>query len=226
MPTYTTCPQNSKTWRTSCSNASSWTDSTITANSTLIKKVHVDELRTSINNERYRRNKEVSNDYTFTDSTITANSTKVRATHFSDLRAAEDSTTGMTCPSDSVGTFTWTDSTITANSTKVRKVHIDELRTNINLLRATCVCNCEFCNYCSDCGYGLGCGCDNSQSTECSFSCGSINSGYPTQNPSSAWCVYDYGSNWSSPNKSTTPCPLYSSYATYGCMCTPYACMC
>ena len=69
---------------TQCSsNNPSWTDSTITANSTKPRKVHVDELRAEVNDELTRRGLSTAS---WTDSTITANSTKVRKIHIDESR--------------------------------------------------------------------------------------------------------------------------------------------
>ena len=105
--------------------AASWTDSTITANSTKIRKVHIDELRSAINTRRIDAG---LTNYSWTDPTITANSTKIRKVHIDDLRTAISqvyTTCGQAAPS-------WTDPTITANTTKIRKVHIDELRSAVS----------------------------------------------------------------------------------------------
>ena len=104
--------------------AASWTDPTITANSTKIRKVHIDELRTAID---FRRTDAGLSVYSWTDPTITANSTKIRKVHIDELRSAISgvyTTCGQAAPS-------WTDPTITADSTKIRKVHIDELRSAV-----------------------------------------------------------------------------------------------
>ena len=103
----------------------SWTDPTITANSTKIRKVHIDELRSWIDN---RRTDAGLSNYSWADSTITVNSTKIRKTHFDEMRSAISdvyTTCGQSAPS-------WTDSIITANSTKIRKVHMDELRSAVS----------------------------------------------------------------------------------------------
>ena len=65
--------------------AISWTDPTITANSTKIRKVHIDELRTAIG-QVYVACGQVAP--TWTDPTITANSTKIRKVHIDELRSA------------------------------------------------------------------------------------------------------------------------------------------
>jgi hypothetical protein len=99
----------------------SWTDPVITADTTKIRKVHIDELRSWINNRRADAGLSA---YPWTDPTITAGSTKIRKVHIDEMRTAINEVyiaCGQTPP-------TWTDPTITAGSTKIRKVHIDELR--------------------------------------------------------------------------------------------------
>ena len=107
------------------SSSVSWTDPTITANSTTIRKVHIDELRSAIDTRRIDAG---LTNYSWTDPTITANSTTIRKVHIDELRTAITgvySACGQVAPA-------WTDSTITANSTKIRKVHIDELRSAVS----------------------------------------------------------------------------------------------
>ena len=102
----------------------SWTDSTISEGTTLIKAAHFTELRTVINNLRTLRN---SGSYTW--STVTIDSTKlIKAVDMTDLRDA------LTTPyNTATGTNpTFTD-TITAGTTLIRKTHIDELRTKVLL---------------------------------------------------------------------------------------------
>ncbi|MEK7549190.1 MAG: hypothetical protein AAB496_01745 [Patescibacteria group bacterium] len=62
-----------------------WTDSTITANSTKIRKIHMDELRSWIDSRRVDAG--LSN-YSWTDSSIIANSTKIRKIHMDELRSS------------------------------------------------------------------------------------------------------------------------------------------
>lgn len=105
-------------------NAASWTDPTITAASTLIRKPHIDELRTAINNLRSFR---ASGAYAWTDATVTAGSTLIRKVHMDDLRAALNTPYSSATGSTPV----YTDATITAGATLIRKVHLDELRANV-----------------------------------------------------------------------------------------------
>ncbi len=98
-----------------------WTDSTLTAGTTLIRKTHVDELREEID---YARNFRNLADYTWTDSTITAGTTLIRKTHVDEMRTAEEGVaaqSGESAPS-------WTDSTITAGTTLIRDDHFQQLR--------------------------------------------------------------------------------------------------
>lgn len=206
-PTSTTCTLNSKDWRIAGTPSSF--SPTITADVTEIAVGHITNLRTAINNERYRRNKDVANDYSFTDATLTGDSSEIRDDHINDLRAAVASTNAMTCPSDSATTPSWTNDPLVADETEIRKPHIDEIRTGINSLEGSCICNCEYCNYCADCGNMAGCGCDDHQGSECSYGCSARNSGPTHENPPTAWCVHDYGNNW------------VGGVADHGCMCTP-----
>lgn len=113
-----------------------WTDPTITAGSTPIRKVHIDELRGAIN--RWRRFYGLGN-RSWTDGTITAGSTGVRKVHFDEMRSELNSLRGSA--------FGWTDGTITASSTPIRKVHMDELRANMNWLEQNYCYTCDSCDY-------------------------------------------------------------------------------
>ncbi|MEK7567250.1 MAG: hypothetical protein AAB527_03925 [Patescibacteria group bacterium] len=122
-----TSPGSAVFTATGCSGpvSISWTDPTITANSTKIRKVHIDEMRSWINN---RRTDASLGTYSWTDSTIYVNSTKIRKVHFDEMRTAISqayTACGQSMPS-------WTDLTLTVNSTKIRKVHVDELRNAIS----------------------------------------------------------------------------------------------
>lgn len=109
--------------KTICSGSAtiSWTDATITAGSTAIRKVHIDELRTWIDDRRV--DADLSN-YTWTDTTITAGSTAIRKTHIDEMRTAIEEVYTRCLQA----VPTWTDPTLTSGSTAIRKVHIDELR--------------------------------------------------------------------------------------------------
>lgn len=76
-------------------STTTWTDSTLTANSTLIRKTHVDELRTALIkvhtgdcSDAYYCPQDALSCADFTDSTINANSTFVRNLHVTQLRTA------------------------------------------------------------------------------------------------------------------------------------------
>lgn len=204
MPTWSSCPQNTKNWRQAGTPTSF--SPTITADVTEPAIAHINDLRTAINAERQRRNKGAANAYSFED-TLQGDVTEIRKKHIDDLRAAVADTNAMTCPSDNAVTPSWTDDPIVADVIEIRKPHIDEVRTGVNSLEGACICNCEFCNYCADCGNQAGCGCDDHQGSECSYGCSARNSGPTYENPPTAWCVHDYGNNWGN--------------GAWGCMCTP-----
>jgi len=136
-----------------CAFAHAWTDPTITSNSTSVRKVHVDELRStnSPKNIANQRTQYGFGAYSYTDPTITANSTMVRVVHITQMRDAIDDIefyfpACITAPPGA----DWTDPTITANSTKIRGVHITELRTAVDSTPADCgacssVTTCKKC---------------------------------------------------------------------------------
>jgi hypothetical protein len=97
-----------------------FTDATLSS-SILVKKTHVDELRTAVNAMRAAAGLSGA---TFTDGTITAQSTKIARLHVTELRAALDparATIGLPA-------LSYTDSAITAGSTKIKGAHITDLR--------------------------------------------------------------------------------------------------
>jgi hypothetical protein len=158
-------------------NIPTWIDSTITANTTRPRKVHIDELRTRVNAELSRRG--LSTDI-FTDSPIVADTTKLRKIHIDELRASitkihlgDCVAEGLYCPQDALGCVDFTDPVITANSTKPRRLHVTELRTALQTLMTSCICEAEQCQYCADCGYYYQtctyqyCACDNHKYVEC-----------------------------------------------------------
>ncbi|MEE8160520.1 MAG: beta-propeller fold lactonase family protein [Acidobacteriota bacterium] len=101
-----------------------FTDDPLTSQVTLIKAVHITELRDAINT--LRSNKGLGA-FSFTDPTLTAGVTPVRAVHLTDLRTALNGVydaLGQTQP-------TYTDQTITSGSTVVKKTHIDEIRSAV-----------------------------------------------------------------------------------------------
>ena len=101
-----------------------YTDDPITSQSTLIKAVHITDLRQAINT--LRSNNSLSA-FSFTDSTLTAGSTQVRKVHITELRTALDGV----YDAQSKTQPTYTDPTITAGQTVVKKAHIAEIRSNV-----------------------------------------------------------------------------------------------
>lgn len=190
-------------------NTPSFTD-TVTANTTVIKPVHITELRTKLNDEFTRRVKSTGS---YTDPTLTANTTIIRAVHVSELRTEcsackNGRSEAGYCPEDNSGCMDFTDPTITALSTVAKAVHLTQLRTKVTALWQGCICETEQCEYCSDCGYKYqayacpcqkGCYCDNSKySGGCThnyyywvYNCGSINTGgthpYKSYAPAVTW---------------------------------------
>ena len=101
-----------------------FTDDPITSQSTLIKAVHITDLRQAINTLRSNNSLSV---FSFTDSTLTASSTHIKAVHITELRTALNGVydaKSQTRP-------TYTDATITAGSTVIKKAHITEIRSNV-----------------------------------------------------------------------------------------------
>ena len=99
----------------------SFSDATLTSGGTLIKVVHVAELRTRINVVRVACGLGA---YTFTDTTLSAGSTTVKAVHFTELRTALGQAytqCGQTPP-------TYTNTTLISGSTVVTTTDVNELR--------------------------------------------------------------------------------------------------
>jgi hypothetical protein len=98
-----------------------FTDSSIVVGSTLVKKVHVEELRQRVNAQRLRFNQ---SPYSWTDPSPIVGVTQVKAAHISELRtalAAAYQAHGLSAP-------TYTDPTLTVATTPVKAVHINQLR--------------------------------------------------------------------------------------------------
>lgn len=105
----------------------SWTDPVITPDVTKIRAVHLNELRSWIDNRRVDSG---LSSYSWTDPTITAYSTKIRKVHFDEMRTAITQAytqCGQSAP-------VWTDPTITPDVTKIRAVHVNELRSAVSTL--------------------------------------------------------------------------------------------
>jgi len=134
--------------------ATTWTDDPLRdgsmPNPTRVRKIHVTELRTAINNDIARRGGVPG---TWTDPTITAGSTKIRSPHLNDLRTASTNLYNILispCASNTVGPPSYTvpnPMTDTTDASKIRAVHIQELRYLINEIEAQCLCDCDgHCN--------------------------------------------------------------------------------
>lgn len=110
-----------------CDNFSiQWTNDPLQPDITLVRKVHVDELRAWINN---RRQDIGLSPFSWTDPDIIANSTLVRDDHINDLRTAISgvhTTCGQTAP-------TWSE-TLTANVTNIRAIHVEEIRDKVETI--------------------------------------------------------------------------------------------
>jgi hypothetical protein len=96
-----------------------FTDPSLTACATLVKAVHITQLRTAINLARASVGLPA---FTFTDPTLLT-TTKIKAIHINELRTAVGAFT------TAIGiTPTYTDPTIIANTTIVKSLHVQELR--------------------------------------------------------------------------------------------------
>ena len=127
-----------------------WTDDPIIdgsqPNPTQVRKIHVDELRTSLNNDIAKRGGVPG---TWEDPTITAGTTKIRSVHLNELRSATDDLYAILiapCASNTVPVPSYTvpePMTDTTDASKVRATHIEELRYIINDIEAQCLCDCD-----------------------------------------------------------------------------------
>jgi hypothetical protein len=98
-----------------------FTDSTISPGATVVKKVHVSELRSRVNAQRLRFGLST---YTWTDPDPVVGSTPVAAVHISQLRTA----LGAAYTAHGLSAPSYTDTTLTAQSTVIKAIHINELR--------------------------------------------------------------------------------------------------
>ncbi len=104
-----------------------FTDPTLTAGSTVIRAVHLTELRSAINTLRAVNGRAA---FGWTDPTLTAGSTPAKKVHLDELRTALTQAyqaAGQSPPS-------YTDPTIVAQQTMIKASHISELRTAIRAL--------------------------------------------------------------------------------------------
>ena len=98
-----------------------------TTGGTVIKAVHVLELRAAIDSLRAGKGLSAFN---WTDPALTVKSTAVRAAHFLDLRAA----LAPVCDAVPGKCTAYTDSTLNTGQTVVKAVHLNELRVNVRAL--------------------------------------------------------------------------------------------
>jgi microcystin-dependent protein len=101
-----------------------FTDDPLTAGSTMIRAVHITELRTRINALRARVNLGA---FVFTDPSLSSGTTMVRAQHIQELRTAllqAYASAGLTPP-------TFTDAALAAGSA-IKAVHVAELRSAVS----------------------------------------------------------------------------------------------
>jgi len=138
------------------SNQSYWTDPTLST-SIKIKAVHVNELRTSINNEQARRH---TTPHNFGTSRSTID--KVTQQDTKDLRDQIEALHPF------VGSWAYNYTTIS----KIESAILTEVRSNLNNAENDCLCNCNYCtcqcNYCTcNCNY---CTCDCNYCTcDCNY---------------------------------------------------------
>src|SRR5207253_1360408 len=104
-----------------------FTDDPLTAQSTLIKTVHLVELRAGIDSIRVARGLAP---FAWTDPTLTPGSTPVKAVHLTELRTALNQAyqaAGRALP-------TYTDPSVAAGVTVIKAVHLNELRAAVTAL--------------------------------------------------------------------------------------------
>ncbi|MBI4059870.1 MAG: hypothetical protein HY403_00415 [Elusimicrobia bacterium] len=134
--------------------ARAWTDDPLTT-SIQVRKVHMDELRTAINNKR--------TDFGFsaaswTDPTITAGTTLIKKTHIDELRDKCDDITAAynpICPGVVPATPAW--GGITAYVTSISATHFTQLRTTADAIGTCASCCAQTCKS----GTCNGSGCNN-----------------------------------------------------------------
>ncbi len=107
-----------------CSGLGSFTDGTLTAESTVIKAAHLNELRTAINCARIEYGLAP---HSWAEA-ITANVTPVRASHLAELRTALNGAYAQA----SLPEPQYTDPIL--SSVMIKTVHIQELRNNVDAI--------------------------------------------------------------------------------------------
>ncbi|MGH7348188.1 MAG: hypothetical protein ACREK4_25000, partial [Candidatus Rokuibacteriota bacterium] len=111
----------------SAGSGGGFTDSLLTAGTTVEKAVHITELRTAIDLARARNGLAA---FAWTDPTLTAGSTAIKAIHIVELRTALNQVyakRGMAPP-------TYTDPTIVPGQTVSKAAHIQELRDAVTVV--------------------------------------------------------------------------------------------
>ena len=98
-----------------------FTDPTLTVNTTTVKSVHVNELRTAVNAMLALSSHSAA---TYTDTTITAGTSLIHGVDITELRTNLNNARGFI----GFSTITFTDPTITAGTTPIKAVHVNELR--------------------------------------------------------------------------------------------------
>jgi hypothetical protein len=104
-----------------------FTDSPIVAGATIVRALHVAQLRQRVNALRVRCGLP---EYGFTDGLLAGGATRVRATHIAELRAALDAAYGA-CGTTPPG---YSDPALVAGSTPVKAAHLNELRAAVTAL--------------------------------------------------------------------------------------------
>jgi len=110
-----------------------FTDATLTPRTTLVKALHVSELREAVNSLRSRVGLGA---FTWTDPTLTVRSSAVKAVHLSELRTALTQAylaPGCTRPACAAPP-SYTDPTLTARVIPIKATHVNELRTAVRAL--------------------------------------------------------------------------------------------
>jgi parallel beta helix pectate lyase-like protein/List-Bact-rpt repeat protein len=101
-----------------------FSDSTLTPLSSVVRVVHVTELRGAIDTLRSRQGLAA---FSWTDSSLAAGVTTIKRSHLVELRSA----VAAVFTARGLATPTWTDPAITAVVTVIRAVHVTELRTAV-----------------------------------------------------------------------------------------------
>jgi hypothetical protein len=102
--------------------AITFTDNPLTVGTTLVKAVHVTELRQAVNAVRAAANLTAA---TWTDPTLTAGTTAIKEVHVTELRSSLDA--ALTALG--IATSAYTDPSLTGIA--IKKVHIDEVRQRV-----------------------------------------------------------------------------------------------